>query len=182
MSFDQKLFKHRETFQTNIKGGTFASLIDGYVGDQIVDYYGVPALFKIVERVENPTEFVSLLFLDALITACSHYSGKKINDQIKRDVLVLNTYNCYESQANITHHYPQIILGLKKKWSEEDVQEFNKLFKEYITFYFNLLPAEVFLTIKQDEDLSSMETKYPSLGITISKNVLAEFQKLRKEI
>jgi hypothetical protein len=182
MSFEEKLFKHRDIFKANIKGGTILSHIDGYVGEQVIDYYGVPALFKIIDQVENPAEFVTLLFMDALVNSCAHFNGYNFERKINRDILVLNTDNCYDGWANITHRRPQIILGLKKEWSKEDLVVFNKLFKEYIMFYFNVLPAEVFICIKKDDDLDNMETQYSTLGISISKNVLAEFQKLRRGI
>ena len=180
MGFEEKLYAHRETFKGNIRGMGIASAL-GINGEQVIDYYGVANLINIVKKVQNPAEFVSLLFLDALINSCAHVNGKNFTRIIDRDVLVLNSYIYHEPMANITHQYPQIILGLKENWGQEDISVFRDTFKEYILFYFDLLPAEVFITLKKDPDLSEMKLDYPSLGVTISKNVLDEFQKLRRE-
>ena len=181
MSFEQKLDNHRNVFKANIRGmGLLAAL--GVKCEQTIDQYGMAALFKNVQNVENPTEFVTLLFLDALMNSCAYANGVDFLHRINRDVIVLNTYNCFEPWANISHRLPQVILGLKRRWLKKDVEVFNALFKEYIQYYKDKLPPEVFNTLKEDSDLSNMKREYPAIGIIISKNVLEEFQKLRGEI
>ena len=181
MGFEEKLYRYRNTFKANIQGLGLTSAL-GITGEQVIDYGGIPGLLSMVSRLENPVEFVSLMFLDAMINSCSHVNGKNFLRVIDRDVLVLNSYIFHGPMGNITHRYPQIILGLLPQWSEENLSEFRSMFKEYILFYFDLLPPEVFITLKKDPDLSSMETNFCSLGIKISHDVLVEFQKLRREI
>lgn len=182
MLFIEKLIRHQETFKQSIRGGNLASNIDGYVGEHIVDYYGAEYLIKMVSTHPNSTEFASFLFLDALFNSTAHANGVDLIKSIKRNVIVLNTHHCFEGRGNLSHRRPQMVLGLKKNWSEDDVAEFEELFRDYVKFHKELMNSKMFKTLKHDPDLANDELQYKSFGIVIDMKIMTAFHELRKEV
>ena len=158
LEFEEKLYAHRKAFADKIQGLGLSSPL-GITKEQVQE------ITKTIGMIQNSTEFVTLLFLDVLIHSCAHISEAKVSEKMVT-----------------VKQEPLLILAFKKLWSERELGEFRKLFKEYVLFYFDLLPAEVFITLKKDPALSKMRKDFPELGISVSVNIYDEFQKLRREI
>lgn len=183
MDFQEYLPKYHKMVNEKIKGMTFASRIDGYIGDQVIDYYGVDGLKSIIDQIPDSTYFVTILFCEALVDAALGGCENSIPKKYKRNVLVINSYNCYEPLANITHRRPQIILGLKSEWNERDILVFKKLVREYFAHYSSELTETFFQKIKSDGDLLDKNTDYKnSLGIEICKETLDAFEVFLREL
>jgi len=87
--------------------------LDFYGADQ----NGIAALRQVLDDIplDERIEFVSFMFLDALIDAALH-NYRPDSDRrriIGRPVFVLNSYNILNTPAaNLSHRHPQSILGL----------------------------------------------------------------------
>ena len=188
MNFEEKLDNHRSLVKEKIPGGgLLATIAPEENCNKTIDYYGAENLIKTVNKSENSAEFATLLFLDALTSSIYFSATKKdYSEIIKRDVLVLNTSNVFDSQFNLSHKFPQMLLGLKKTWKKEDNETFESLFNEYVYYYSNkhkeIFNDNFFKTLLHDQNLNDSNLEYPSFGLKINTTLMKKFHKLRIEI
>lgn len=95
-----------------------------------VDYYGVPRVRQmLLEEADCESQLVTCLFTDALLEAGAHCYGSACGllERPQRS-FVINSNNIMTSpEANISHRYPQVFLGLHRRWSEAEVADFEPL-------------------------------------------------------
>lgn len=182
MRIEDRIYAHRKILKDKISS-MYLRPINENSGLEAINLCSTKLLSEIIQiHFKNSAEFVSILFLDTLINSCSIENKNLLRNKLENEMKdsVFDLYK--EPICKFANLYPQMILGIKKDWSEEEVALFRNIFKEYIIFYFNTLPAEILINIKQDQFLYISKIDFPTLRIDISNNVFVEFQSLRREI
>lgn len=128
MYFDYKMFLNRlsERFPIAFNENEFG-----------VDYMGINQLKKYVNSKRHSDECVCFMFLETLFYQLGYrYTNNSLLSFFKnRKVLLLNTYNIFTTpEGNITHSYPQTILGLVEYWDENKLELLKDLSAWYVSY------------------------------------------------